>query len=198
MTGWESIGNSNWYIFVILLCYLATWMAAKVSRSALMTLVLTTVLLGGAYAALYATKEAYWYNTMAAYPFGMMVCLLKGRLDSLGRVPYWSMLCLAVLLLALTYTHHEDPFQLVYSARGILFATVMVLLLMKVRVGNPALEWLGRNLFPIYVYQRLPMMVLAFFNPLGILTEYPVVFVLASTALTLLLVPLTRRLQVRL
>ena len=66
------------------------------------------------------------------------------------------------------------------------------------RVGNPALEWLGRNLFPIYVYQRLPMMVLAFFNPSGILTEYPVVFVLASTALMLLLVPLTRRLQVRL
>ena len=198
LTGWESIGNSNWYIFVILLCYLATWMAAKVSRSALMTLVLTTVLLGGAYAALSATKEAYWYNTLAAYPFGMVVCLLKGRLDSLGRVPYWSVLSLSVLLLALTYTHHEDPFQLVYSARGILFATVIVLLLMKVRVGNPALEWLGRNLFPIYVYQRLPMMVLAFFNPFGILTECPVVFVLASTALTLLLVPLTRRLQVRL
>ena len=35
LTGWESVGNSNWYIFVILLCYLATWMAAKVSRSAL-------------------------------------------------------------------------------------------------------------------------------------------------------------------
>lgn len=197
LTGWESIGNSNWYIFVILLCYLATWMAAKVSRSAWSTLALTTVLLGGAYVALCATKEANWYNTMAAYPFGMAVCLLKGRLDSLGRVPYWSALCLAVPLLALTYMHHEDPFQLVYTARGILFATVIVLLLMKVRVGNPALEWLGRNLFPIYVYQRLPMMVLAYFNPFGILTEHPVVFILASAALTLLLLPLTRRLQVR-
>ena len=26
-TGWTSLGNSNWYIFVILVCYLITWIA---------------------------------------------------------------------------------------------------------------------------------------------------------------------------
>ena len=25
-TGWESVGNSNWYIFVILLCYALNWL----------------------------------------------------------------------------------------------------------------------------------------------------------------------------
>jgi hypothetical protein len=52
-----------------------------------MTLVLTPVLLGGAYVALCATKEANWYNTMVAYPFGMAVCLLKGPSGLVGAGP---------------------------------------------------------------------------------------------------------------
>lgn len=30
--GWESVGNSNWYIFVILCCYLSTYITFKVTR----------------------------------------------------------------------------------------------------------------------------------------------------------------------
>jgi hypothetical protein len=29
--GWQSVGNSNWYIFVILLCYLAVYMSHKIT-----------------------------------------------------------------------------------------------------------------------------------------------------------------------
>lgn len=28
-TGWESVGNSNWYIFVIMLCYLLTYLSFR-------------------------------------------------------------------------------------------------------------------------------------------------------------------------
>ena len=31
-TGWLSVGNSNWYIFVILLCYIATFFGLKISE----------------------------------------------------------------------------------------------------------------------------------------------------------------------
>ena len=31
-TGWLSVGNSNWYIFVILLCYLATYIGLKIAE----------------------------------------------------------------------------------------------------------------------------------------------------------------------
>ena len=198
LTGWESVGNSNWYIFVILVCYAATWMAASVSRSGIPTLVLTIVFLGVVYAILVKTKDPYWYNTMAAYPVGMAACLVKKRLDSMATVTYWTALILAVLLLALTFRHHEDSYQLIYSAKSVLFSVTMVLLLKKVKMGNPVLNWLGKNLFPIYVYQRLPMLLLAYFNPFGVLTECPVLFILLSAAGTLLLVPLLRSVQIRL
>lgn len=29
LVGWESVGNSNWYIFVIMLCYLVTYLAFR-------------------------------------------------------------------------------------------------------------------------------------------------------------------------
>lgn len=30
LVAWDSVGNSNWYIFVILFCYFATYMCAKI------------------------------------------------------------------------------------------------------------------------------------------------------------------------
>lgn len=30
--GWDSVGNSNWYIFIIMLCYISTYFAFKLSR----------------------------------------------------------------------------------------------------------------------------------------------------------------------
>ena len=42
-----------------------------------------------------------------------------------------------------------------------MFAVLVVAITMRVKVENPALVWLGVNLFPIYIYQRVPMMVTA-------------------------------------
>ena len=196
---WDNIGNSNWYIFVILLCYAATWVSAKCLKSGWKVLALTLTMLCVVYALLVQFKPSHWYNTMVAYPLGMAACLGKKQLDAFGKTGwYWLVLAVGFICLALTYIHHEDPAGLVHSFRSLVFATVMVLLLMKVKVGNPALNWLGKNLFPLYIYQRLPMILLVHFDPYGITAGYQVLFVALSIALTLLLVPLVNKIQIKL
>lgn len=169
LTGWESIGNSNWYIFCIIICYLSSWLSATIVQSRRMDLravvPINLLLVGILYTALYFTKETYWFQTLMAYPLGMAVYFIKPSLDSLKGGRWWLLFAACLACYIATYPKHEDPFQLVYCIRTVSFALVFVLLLRKVRIGNPVLEWLGRSLFPIYIYQRLVMMFVPMDNP---------------------------------
>ena len=50
-------------------------------------------------------------------------------------------------------------------------------------IGNPVLQWLGKNVFPLYILQRLPMLVLAHFG----LNQNIALFMVLSLIFTLLL-----------
>lgn len=71
--GWESIGNSNWYIFVIMLCYLITYLSFRkyatknihIHIGALGCIILFTVLL------LSFLKPTWWYDTMLCFAAGV-------------------------------------------------------------------------------------------------------------------------------
>lgn len=63
------------------------------------------------------------------------------------------------------------------------FALILVLVTMKVKLNNRALRWLGINCFGIYILQRIPM---ALFSELG-LTAHWAVFYVAVVAATLVL-----------
>ena len=83
-TGWTSLGNSNWFIFVILALYaitaIAFWVKEKLLRSdsVLLIPVLTSLLSVCLWIALYvAGKDAYWYNTLLCYGLGMYFALIK-------------------------------------------------------------------------------------------------------------------------
>ncbi|MBO4475124.1 MAG: acyltransferase family protein [Bacteroidales bacterium] len=198
LLAWEGLGNSHWYIFVILALYAFSWISALLSKSGWWQVLITTVLTALLYVLLLHFKDPQWYNTLIAYPLGILAFLGKKNPDSISRPVYWAALAFAITCLALTYMHHEDPYQLVYSLRALAFTVVMVLLLMRIRVGNPVLSWCGRNLFPIYVYQRLVMIPLAHYDPFGITCRAPLLFVLVSCGLSLLIVPLCNRIRIKL
>ena len=169
LTGWESIGNSNWYIFCIIVCYLTSWIAGSVVLSrgwdlravVPINLLLVCIL----YVTLFFTKDPHWYHTLMAYPLGMAVFFVKPSLDKMSAGGWWIVFLASLACYIATYPKHEDPYQLVYCIRTVSFALVVVMLLRRIKVGNPVLEWLGRSLFPIYIYQRLVMMFVPMDNP---------------------------------
>lgn len=160
LTGWESIGNSNWYIFDIILCYFISFLATRIATSArnrfLAILVLTLLLIG----ALYVLKPFWWYDTLLAYPAGALVAWRKDRFFKLARKRYWVVLATSLLSFVLLI-NFGLAHVLTYNLASVMFAVLVVAITMRVRVENRVLVWLGVNLFPIYIYQRVPMMVTA-------------------------------------
>ena len=81
LLGWESIGNSNWYIFVILCCYLSTYLTFKLVRGQnknrklicggnLLIIICIYVVLG-------KNKQSYWYDTIFSYPLGGVLFVVQ-------------------------------------------------------------------------------------------------------------------------
>ena len=188
LTGWKSVGNSNWYIFVILVCYLMTYVTLRIPLSrpryrvaVLFVLCLFWVVL------LWLFKLPYWYDTILCYPLGFMSSTYKDKIEAHFRGRYW--ICVSVLLVALLLTHlwhyvqAYDWFQLRYNAMSMVFALLMLALTMKVRINNRILIWFGKMLFPVYIYMRLPMLVMKHETPAFVGT-YPAAFILISLAVT--------------
>lgn len=157
-TGWTSVGNSNWYIFVILACYLIAWICGVVKGARAMPILAVTVMM---MLVLSFVKESWWYNTMMAFPCGCVYASQRTRIDDFIKRRYWSVLagCSVTFLLVYGYNWLCGDFHgLVHNLMSVLFAALVIILSFKVKIGNPVLYWLGANLFPIYIYQRIPML----------------------------------------
>lgn len=183
--GWESIDNSNWFGFDIIALYLLVYLAlAARSRWNLSPWVFYIVvfMMCGAFIVFVAAtkKESYWYDTVLAFPAGLVYSEFKEKIERAFRNYYWP--SLGALIVA---------FSLMYGSRGyltmiltcVVFALILVLVTMKVKLNNRALRWLGINCFGIYILQRIPM---ALFSELG-LTAHWAVFYVAVVAATLVL-----------
>ena len=197
---WDSVGNSEWYIFVILACYLLSYLTLTLvpKRSGmqvgvLMVLCLLTIV------ALSYFKHSWWYNTLLSYPAGFAFSTYKGKAEVFLKKYYWPLLillCLALVSLHLC-TYVFDHMGLVYNAKSIVFAILVLMITLKCSVGNSVLEWFGKNLFPVYIYMRLPMMVIEHKYP-ELIAVQPAVFILISLALTVLIASLYKFWQIRL
>ena len=158
--GWDSIGNSNWYIFVILCCYLAFYVIFRVVRShySLGALVLSLILFAGMLF-LYRFKGHIWYDTMLVFPAGVYYALYAKRIEAVIQKRYvLSLILLLLAFIALRSLFHFHPLHgLTHNFKAIVFSLFIVIVTMKVHIGNKWLFWCGFSLFPLYIYQRLPM-----------------------------------------
>ena len=91
-TGWTSIGNSNWYIFIILVCYFCTWIGFKLGKGWMAFFLLAT-----AYIILFNTKSnPVWYNTIFSFAAGLLYSQFKSQIEpfvhqwyvSIRQTPY--------------------------------------------------------------------------------------------------------------
>lgn len=183
--GWEDVGNSNWFIFVILCLYLIAWMAMKSGRvikggDIVVLIILTATLWGSLW--FLAGKDSWWVDTMAVFPLGAIVSMQKARLEALlqhSGLPY----LLSVVFLLLYFAAHHLWGIDIYGIVACLFCLVVMLFSSWIKVGNPILTWAGKNAFTIYIIQRLPMIVFSFYG----LNVRPLLFTMAVIPTTFLM-----------
>lgn len=191
-TGWTSIGNSNWYIFIILVCYFCTWIGFKLGKSWIAFFLLAT-----AYIILFNTKSnPVWYNTFLSFAAGLLYSQFKLQIESFVHQWYWIVLPACILVFFSVHTQKYVFYGLKDNLTSILFALSIVVASMKIRVGNKALIWCGMKLFPLYIYQRIPMIFLSKFDGGAFISRYPFAYVWTCLLITIAIAFLYRSLSI--
>ncbi len=183
LTGWGSVGNSNWYIFDILVLYLITYVSFMAARNNKKFGIILNIILCTAFAVFlkYTKGDSWWYDTVLCYPAGMLFYYAKPLFERLlqrSKWIYWAVLIALLGAFAVSYKFSE--YYILLFARHILFAFIVVMITMKFSINNKILNFFGTHLFSIYILQRIPMMILSYY---GFDNKY--LFVLVSLVLTI-------------
>lgn len=181
--GWEDVGNYNWYIFVILVLYLLSYISLTLFKNKKIYAVISTFVLTSIFIVfLHQTKSTFWWDTAICYPIGMLYFLLREKIDNLlkkGNFLYY------IIFVALFFMHVVFMFlrtnDILLILKHISFLFMVVLLTMKIKVSNPILSFCGKHLFSIFMLQRLPMIVLSHFG----IEKSPILFLVLTIVITI-------------
>lgn len=161
--GWEAVGNSNWYIFTILLLYIFTYIAFSISSRHSIGIFLVT-----AFSCIYILfckytdiRPTHWYDTLICFSIGMCFSHLKKKIDlviSKTAKKYFLIMSVMILLLGLVTFFNRGVFALVFM-KNIIFALTVVMITYKFSFNSKVLKWCGNHLFEIFILQRVPMII---------------------------------------
>ena len=166
---WANVGNSTWYIFVILVSYVlfALSILPMCLKPGMMNRMLAAVLLTGLTAAFVAWMqhmelEEYWYDTVMLLPLGAWWALTDRHGERLIQRSglTWVLTVLVMSAAAMTlFVHRDDSFWM-HEGWLTTFCALIVLLSMKVTPVSRLLGFCGDHVLPIYLFQRIPMIIL--------------------------------------
>ena len=162
LVGWESVGNSNWYVFAILCLYIFSFVAFSIAgKRHYLATTLVTVMCVGYVLVLRNFKSSFWYNTVICYAAGMWYSLLREKIEGLVQRNniLWTLSLIVCGGMFLICQRLSDNF-IFYECHALLFVACVVLFTMKVKIGNPALVKMGDWVFGVYILQRIPMRIL--------------------------------------
>lgn len=171
-TSWDSVGNSNWYIMAILVSYIVTFIAFEICRdkgkyypaAALVTvgIVIYVFILW-----FFKLKDRYWYDTIILYACGIWYSLLREKTERIinRNIAVWAVIFLITAACTAYFAKNRDASIIHVELCMLFFTAFIVILSMRVSFHNKVLMWCGKNLFGLYILQRIPMII---FKDLGV------------------------------
>lgn len=161
LIGWKSIGNSNWYIFGIILLYFITYIVARISKGNKHVLWIGCLI--GSCGLIYFIslyKESYWYNTLIAYTLGLVYSAYKKQIEKVLQKEGVHFIALFVFYVIYSYSRRRSDTFIYYQIMVLAFGMFTVIFTMKIALRNRYLIYLGKHLFCLYILQRIPMIAL--------------------------------------
>ncbi len=189
---WDDVGNSNWYIFVIIVCYFFAYIAYKLpeafhSKTPASPLIIHFFLSLFLIFILAHCKGSYWYNTVLSFVAGMCVSVYKDKFFPFFKKHYVKLFLAVIAAFTALLLIHKEKYCLRFNIESILFALIVVFLTMKIKIQNFPLAWMGAHLFPLYIYQRIPMIAIYEIFDKDFVREYAYLYILISFVITLLI-----------
>ena len=165
LVAWESIGNSNWFIFAIICAYAIAFAGLRLFKGRLVnSLVFITVMSLVYIVVVSRFKPGYWFDTILAFPLGCALSLFKDKFNAVVSKRNMALgggvLCISVFFLSKS---GYIPSSFINSQIA-LFAFFIVFFSLNVRVSSKILTWFGAYVFELYILQRFPMNYFAYLN----------------------------------
>lgn len=167
--GWESIGNSAWYMFAIFTLYIISYVSFKIFKHKHFLALVCVSMFSLIYVYIMSqVKENYWSDTYLCFAFGMWYSYFAKWINKMiekSKPYHYYML---TTLLAITYwilSQYRYRRIMAYNITSIAFCLLLIALMMKISFESKFLSWCGENLFWIYILQRIPML---FFRYVGL------------------------------
>lgn len=199
LLGLKTVGNSNWFIFVIIILYILTFIAFAITggkKHLIAGVVAITVLSVAATGVMwhFFGNLYWWYDTIMCYPLGMWYYVAKPYIDKklLGSFDRWFAAVAASAIFFSTLKALLGALKgsrIVFIPMALVFAIGVVLVSMRISINNAVLRWFGSRVFGIYILQRIPMMILRYFG----CNTNPVIFTAVCFAITIVLAEIFER-----
>jgi len=180
---WESIGNSNWFIFSTLSLYFFTYFAFSVAKNN-NTIIIILLMLCLCYTTLLIRlgKPSWWYDTIWAFVLGIIFRtfedMINDKLTCIRGIK-WGLDLVSILILMGIINVINSSNILGLSIYSLLFCILLIVFTSKVHVKNSFFHFLGYYCFEIYIYQRLVMIV---FQKLDILSINIIIIICSGIA----------------
>lgn len=161
-TAWDSIGNSNWYMFAIFSEYIFLILSFKLIKKDKHQILFISILSIFYIIILLLFKERHWYDTILCFPAGLYFSYYKTKIEKyiLNKKKYFLILFALFLTFILLYFLHRDyPNVFIHNVMSIIFVFIITLLSIRIKFNNRIFEYLGKRLFWIYILQRIPMII---------------------------------------
>ncbi len=173
LIGWESVGNSNWFMFATFVLYVISFFAISFFKNKYLSASLSALLtVGYIFLMVLAGKEVVWYDTVLAFPLGMFFAVFKDKFDSLTKKFSAWLLSLAAcggafLLFWYIFKVAESSFVSTAALifKSLFFALCLAVITRRFSPRNKILSFFGKHVFGIYIFQRLPMLLLVHYIP---------------------------------
>lgn len=183
---WDSLGNSNWYIFCILYCYFATWLSFRVTKNSCNALCLLCLLTITYCIVMSFFKPWWWFDTICCFPAGAICAQYRDKIMDILKKRFWLIFVLSLSgCIVFHDIVHIGKFGITTNIRAVCLCIFVLSITSKVSISGTLLQWLGKNLFPLYIYQRIPMIALSSISGGAFCAQHPYLFIIASAFLTL-------------
>lgn len=184
---WESIGNSNWYIFAILCCYLCSYIGSRFSNKRINSIVITALLIFFYLIIVSCLKEPWWSNVILAYLGGVFYTIYKDKITELLQKRFLLIAIISAIGFIICFRKSQNIFLCNVSA--LFFISLTLLICNKFTFKSILLLWFGKNLFLIYIYQRIPMIILSIVWP-NLVQDNPYIFFVICFVVTCIIAKL--------
>ena len=168
--GITGIGNSNWYIFTILLMYLISYLAAMLLKDNFKGISITVTICAVLYVVIAQITglPSRFVSTVVTYAIGMWIAIYK---DELQRVfEEKSIISLVVIVIPILATYKLRWSDYAMNLNSCFFVLLVVWFMAHYEIKSNILYFLGKHAFSIYILQRLPMLIIShFYQPQGIM-----------------------------